>query len=86
MIDEEVEELNFLISSNLTKKDNKNADRLLESLRKDVDAKKINLDEANKYIKSLKKDKIFYFVLGMFCLTAFMCGIAFFWILLYLLA
>ncbi|GEM_PF-4303210 len=47
-------ELNFMISSQITKQDSARTDKYLKSLREKVKNKEIELEEADEYIKSLQ--------------------------------
>ena len=47
-------ELNFMISSQITKQDSARTNKYLNKLREKVRNKEIKLEEANKYIKSLQ--------------------------------
>jgi len=47
-------ELNFMISSQITKQDSARTDKYLKSLREKVRNKEIELKEADEYIKSLQ--------------------------------
>ena len=50
----EILELNFMISSQITKKDSERTDKHLNSLREKVRNKEVNIEKANEYIECLQ--------------------------------